>query len=833
MGFLEKLGLAHKSKGNIPIGENKRKEQLKARNKRSKIIRWVTFLGFLGLMIYALPDTTYRQIASYTIGEPWRADDLTAPFSFALLKSGEELEEEREQVRQNVPPIFHINENAVPAIENRTDSLFNQLQPVLDSYVQWQRAEQDPDVSNESDSLRFADELEQSNIDFTEEQWELLLESYADVQLENGIPENFIGNQIENLLVDITRQLMNDGLINISKDDIANDNLTVRNLRERTERNVSLTNTYDPGEAREFAEIQFSSELDSEYVPLAKEFFNRVIVPNWTFSSADTQSRLDEALDEISTTKGAVSQGQVIIRRGDIVTEERANMLRSLADARADMATDLERWSRFGGEVLILVITSLFFLFYLFLYRRQIFDNGPMFLLVFLVLGLVIIASSAVHNFEDISAYVVPIAVAPLILTIIFDSRVGLLAALTLAIITSIYHDNNFEYLVATIMACSFGIFSVRDINKRTQFFVTTPLVVFSGYLLIVSGFMLTRFGSWDIYLNEMVFIAINCIFILFTYPLILLFEKTFDLTTDFTLLELADTNLPLLKDLMNKAPGTFHHSLQVSNLAESAASEIGANALLCRVGALYHDIGKMNKPGYFIENQTGKNEHDKLKPRMSALVIKAHVSDGVKMAEEHDLPDDIIDFIRTHHGTSLIRYFYDRALKNASENEEIREEDFRYDGPLPKTMESGILLLADGIEAASRSMKNPTFNKLESLINRMVDDHVHEGQLNHCPLTFHQIDIIKKTFLNVLKGVYHSRVEYPEDEKRNASESAESKQKTQKNLADQQSDSQSPEHSPGKKETENQEHRPEANQPPQTDDNGNTKEENKPQDSH
>jgi cyclic-di-AMP phosphodiesterase PgpH len=216
----------------------------------------------------------------------------------------------------------------------------------------------------------------------------------------------------------------------------------------------------------------------------------------------------------------------------------------------------------------------------------------------------------------------------------------------------------------------------------------------------------------------------------------------------------------------MNKAPGTFHHSLQVANLAESGAAAIGANALLCRVGALYHDIGKMNKPGYFIENQTGKNEHDKLKPRMSALIIKAHVSDGVKMAEENDLPEKIIEFIRTHHGTSLIRFFYDRAQKLSDNDTEVREEDFRYDGPIPGTKETGILLLADSIEAASRSMKDPTYNKLENLINRMVDDHVYDGQLNHCPLTFDQLDTIKKTFLNILIGVYHSRVEYPEEKK-------------------------------------------------------------------
>lgn len=274
---------------------------------------------------------------------------------------------------------------------------------------------------------------------------------------------------------------------------------------------------------------------------------------------------------------------------------------------------------------------------------------------------------------------------------------------------------------------------------------------------------------EWEVILQNGVFISINCLFILFTYPIILLFEKIFGVTTDFTLLELGDTNQPLLKELMNKAPGTFHHSLQVANLSEAAASSINANPLLVRVGALYHDIGKMVKPEYFVENQAGGfNEHDKLKPQMSAMVIKSHVSEGVKMARDYNLPKVIIDFIETHHGTSVIRYFFEKAKANEEEVEKDTpiEETFRYDGPLPSTKETGILLLADGIEAASRAMKNPTYSKLESLVNRMVDDRVSEGQLSHSPLTFHDLHEIKESFISILVGVYHSRIEYPDDEK-------------------------------------------------------------------
>lgn len=766
MGILEKLGLAQKKKEGAPIiGENKKKEQEATADRNKKYIRWSIFVGFLLILLYALPQTSFRQVSNYTINEPWRADDLTAPFTFALKKSDAELEEEREQIRENTPPIFHINHNTRITIQTRIDSIYRNIQPVLDTYLQWQRKKGDPALSASNDSLRFIEELNNSPVDLSESAWNTLLEDYTAAHLSDDQYQGYIGNDMRNRLMNLADELLNEGVININKSDINNDEITIRDLRQRTERTVSLANIRDMEEANEYASYTFSNIYSSsDYADLAYETYREVMTPNWIFNSSDTQARLDEALADISTTKGAIAQGQVIVRKGDIVTPDRANALRSLADARAETATNIEKWLRFSGDVIVVVIASLFFLFYLYLYRRSIYESNTMFLLVFLIMGILCLASGIVYSFDYLSPYLIPIAIAPLILTIIFDSRVGLMATFVLAIITAIYYDNNFEYLVATVMACGFGVFSVRDINKRTQFFVTTPVVVVLGYILILAGFALTQFGGWENFINQLFFVIINAVFILFTYPLILFFEKAFNVTTDFALLELNDTNLPLLKDLMNKAPGTFHHSLQVANMAESAASAIGANALKCRVGALYHDIGKMKKPAYFIENQTGHNEHNKLKPRMSALVIKAHVSDGVNMGNEHDLPDTIIDFIQTHHGKSLIRYFYEKALKNAENESEIQEEDFRYDGPIPFTKETGILMLADGIEAASRAMKDPTYPKLESLITRMVDNHVHEGQLKNCPLTFHQLDIIKKTFLNILVGVYHSRIGYPEE---------------------------------------------------------------------
>ncbi|MEX0944677.1 MAG: HDIG domain-containing metalloprotein [Balneolaceae bacterium] len=779
MSILNKLGLERKKrKESVPgIGLSKNKNENRSffEDKKNYLRGGILFI-FLALILVTLPQSSFQPVENYIVGEPWRADDLTAPFTFAIKKTSAELEEERDEIRQQTAPIYHINNNASIFIEARTDSLFRNLQPVLDSYLQWQRSKSESASTTQNDSLSYLQERSLADIELNDEAWSLILENYVNINLNNQAESRLVINQIRNQLEEIIGTLLSDGLLNQEKDSIDQNEITVRNLRELTERTISLTNTRDLGGAYDYAQLQFNRIFMPDVARAALQIYEQVIRPNLIYSESDTQALLEENLSNISTTRGAVDQGEIIIRRGDIVTPEIDIRLKSLADARSLSATEMERWLRFSGESFVVIIATMMFFFYLYLYRRKIFERPSMFLLVFLVMGLVTFASAMVYPIENVKSFIIPVAIAPIILTIIFDSRVGLMATITLAIITGIIHDHSFNYMVATTAACSLGVFSVRDIKKRSQFFFITPGIVFLTYGFIIAGFSLSRFSGWENFLNDMTFVAINSVFILFTYPLILLFEKLFKLTTDFTLLELADTNLPLMKKLMSTAPGTFHHSLQLANLAESAASDIGANSLLCRVGAMYHDIGKMVKPSYFIENQSKSNEHDKLKPRMSALVIKAHVSEGVKMAVEHGLPNVIIDFISTHHGTSRIKFFLDKA-KEGSDN--IQEEDFRYDGPIPFTKEQGILMLADGVEASCRSMKDTTYTKLENQINRIIDQNVADGQLSNCPLTFQHIQIIKESFLRILKGVYHSRIEYPEDKK-------EAKKKDNKEVSEQ-----------------------------------------------
>ncbi len=321
----------------------------------------------------------------------------------------------------------------------------------------------------------------------------------------------------------------------------------------------------------------------------------------------------------------------------------------------------------------------------------------------------------------------------------------------------------DFEFTFATIFATTLGVFSVRDIKNRGQFFVSAALV-FLGYLAVLGATAIYFATPSEQFLSDLLLVGVNSFLLIMAYPLLWVFERAFDITTDISLLELSDTNRPLLKELSLRAPGTFNHSLQVANLAEAAADAVGVNALQTRVGALYHDIGKMLKPEYFVENQRpGSNLHDQLKPRMSALIIASHVKEGLEMGRQYNLPQRVLDFIPMHHGTTRIEFFYRKAVDQRGTGEpEILESEFRYPGPRPNSTETGILMLADSVEAASRSLSDPTHKRLETLIDMIFKARIEDGQLDKTDLTFRDLTQIRETFLSMLLGIYHVRVKYP-----------------------------------------------------------------------
>lgn len=766
MSFLTKIGLGPKrNPESLNIGKKKKEQEQASTFTNSVYVRVGLMAVFLVLLFVTVPQPSFEHQFDYQIGEPWMNEDLTAPFTFAILKSDEQLEQERQTIRKNTPPIYQ-RQDVRERVQSLLNSIFEQVETISQVYNQ---SSLEADTSTVK-KQQFIKQINAAGLSLSDEAWHTVLST------EFGI------TALQKNLNTILNDILADGVINRPKKQVGAQLITLRNLDEHTQQTINISSVRDVQQASQYAKYRLRQSLEEEVTQVGLEIFNRVITPNLVYQAEETQQRVAASIANLSTTKGAIGKGQIIIRTGDIVTQEKARVLQSLAEARSQNATDLEKWLKIGGDILIIIAIFVIFFFYMYLYRRRIFKNNIMLLLVLLTLAVMCVGSALLFKFTDVPLLIVPLAIAPIILTIIFDSRLGILSTIALALVIGLIYNNSYEFVTATMVACSLGLFSVRDIKQRSQFFFITPGIVFTAYALVIIGFSMGAFQGWEPLLNKLLYAFLNTLFILFTYPLILLVEKTFNITTDLTLIELGDTNLPLLNRLMSQAPGTFHHSLQVANLSEAAAGAIRANSLLCRVGALYHDIGKVEHPEYFTENQTVINELEKLKPRMSALVIKAHVSNGVKLAKENNIPAVVIDFIKTHHGTSVIKFFYDKALEEAdADKDEIQIEDFCYDGPLPQTKETGIVMLADCVEAASRSMRDPNYQKLNNLVDKMVDERVQNGQLGETPLTFRDLNIIKKTFLNILIGIYHSRVEYPEDDKEPGDRSTATKAKPEK----------------------------------------------------
>jgi len=772
MNLLERLGLARKKKLTPPpLGEAQRETELKE-VRRDIIIKTIISVMFLAIIIALYPRNVVREL-TYQLNEPWKKEDLNAPFDFSILKSEEELEAEREAIRRFTPQVFILQQETEDRIQVRLDSLENRLMPVLQQYAVWQINRATNESIATADSIRFRQTLNNANLSLSGSLIQFLLIQYAEIEIERhknpDARRTFVLRDVRNRLDHLLMEVLRDGIIDVPRINVNSNEISIRNLRDRTERVVSIANVRDLSEASEFVSFRLNRILRNEAATLGVELLDMVLEPNVMYSETQSLARVQEAIDNISKTKGAIAAGQVIIRRGDLIDQQKLTILRSLEAARATRASNLELFLRNVGSFLLTFAFFITFLTYLYLYRRAIFDKNHLFGLVFLLTGMVVGASAVIGRLDTVSEYIVPLAIAPILLTIFFDSRVGIMAAICIGLITSQINGYSFEFLASTLVASSIGVYSVRDIRKRSQFFMITPGLVLISYGIVLLGFTLARTGAWNVLGANMLNIMVNIFFIsILTYPLIYLFEKLFKLTTDVTLYELNDNNNPILKSLMLRAPGSFQHSIQVANLTEAAANAIHANSLLARVGALYHDIGKMEKPQYFVENQVpGLNEHDKLTPSMSAKVIKEHVKAGVKIAQEENLPPAIVKFIETHHGDSLIKYFYDKALKQSEDEKSVHEDFFRYDGPLPDTKESGILLLADCVEAASRSITDPSYKKLENLVDRLVDERVNEGQLKECPLTFRDLSLIKAAFLQILAAMYHGRIKYPGQEEK------------------------------------------------------------------
>jgi len=709
------------------------------------------------------------------VDDIWRQANLHAPFSFAIQKPQEELEQERLLIRSTTPPFFVRDAEAEDQIQARWQEFEETMDRILGHYGRYQinstRGRIDEALV---DSIAFESARDSLEVRFNSIEWDEIVSSYESsvAGLATNSRQRVVGDRLDRETASIALMtasgLISVGILDVDKAEVHADSVVLRNTESFEEVVVASPTIYGLTEAYQRGNDQLALRWTNDAVRfgLSSKLFQYFLEPNLMYDAVDTELRWEARESAILPSANLVRHNEVIVRQGDRITEEIHRKLTSLEHELNQQAGNTVPWKTLSGQFILTLASFLIFFLYLFLLRRPIYEDNRMILLISLLFLAVIAVYGVALRAALLDMYVVPVAIVAILLTVIFDSRVAFFGALTMALIGSHLLNYDFPFTFATVFASTLGIFSVRDIRNRSQFFLSAS-VVFSGYMVVLFANLLVQNTPLDRFQDLAIFAAINAVLLLLAYPALWIFERAFGVTTDLTLLELSDTNRPLLKELSLNAQGTFNHVLQVANLAETAAASIGANALLTRVGALYHDIGKMVKPEYFVENQRGGvNPHDGLKPRMSALIIASHVKEGIDMARRYRLPQEVEDFIPMHHGTTRIEYFYQRALTQHKEGDAaVQESEFRYPGPSPHSKETSILMLADGIEAASRTLDNPTHKRLEGLIDSIVEARRVDGQLDEADLTFSELKTIKESFLGVLMGIYHVRVKYPGEE--------------------------------------------------------------------
>ena len=759
-----------------PVGEKLEKGRKSEKQLLTKniLIKSVIFISLLLVSYIAFPKSELYQF-SVEPGESWRYESLKAPFDFPIYKDTGVIESEKRNIRYTTPPYFSEILQANTKMIAKRDTVKSQLDRIFDAYSQFSKNKaRDSLLWAVQDSLRVTELKRTAWLRLTQEQWEYLTESYmAHLPDSNGAITATTSERLDKILLSqawtIANQLMRVGILDIPLDSVLTEEIVIRKVDESIDIRRNKDNVFGLNEAFVFAEEKFATNFpaNSQYARLGNSFFRAIFQPSLSFMRAETYREWNRKEQRLSPTRDMVSAGSVIVTKGDLVNEETMRRLNSLERAQREKSGNRMPWRIGLGQFMFTISVYAIFFLYLYVLRRKIFDDNRKVLLIALLFIGIIGSYAIVVRSSILNIYAIPVAIVPVMLTVLFDSRVGLFGLLTLAFLGGHFNGYDFEFTFATLFAGFLGVFSVRDIKNRGQIFLSAAIVGI-GYSVILISSWLVFDVSTSVISEDLMSVAINAAQLIVVLPLLWVFERAFDITTDLTLLELSDTNRPLLKELSIRAPGTFNHSLQVANLAEAAADAIGANALLTRVGALYHDIGKMVKPEYFVENQRSQiNPHDQVKPRMSSLIIASHVKEGLEIGRNYNLPKLVLSFIPMHHGTTLIEYFYRKAQElEEGDQASVLESEFRYPGPRPDSRETGILMLADSVEAASRSISEPTHKRLEGLIESIFKARVNDHQLDDTDLTFRDLDKIKETFLAMLIGIHHGRVKYPGQEK-------------------------------------------------------------------
>ena len=722
-------------------------------------------LVLIGTMALLFPRGESLEL-EYKVGGVWAQKDLIAPFPFPVFREEREYFHDVEEAKKGVFPVFERDPQTLNRQSSRLAGFLSEVEAAAALRHRFKLSSLQQRPSAATDSAAFQELASAIEIPFSDREWDILADPGRKKKLE----------EIERVLTGLAREYYQVGFLNRLKNGIVHPQVA---LREGTSETIVPTSrVYDRNDIARMLEgdLQGALKTDKNTADLAYKIGLTFIVPNAIFSPTATQTATIAAIEAVPRTVGFVQENERVVSKHERITGETKLKLESLARAKAEREPESEAVTQFIGIAVHVSIVIMLYGIYLYLFRKKIFQNNRRLALVALIIlleGFFAYLTRELNITAPIE-YLILVPAASMLLTIIFDSRVGFYGTVTLAFLIAGIRGNDYSIALASLVAGALSVYTVRDMKNRTQIFRSLGFI-FLGYALTIAALALERFESLNIVIEQLTFSLANAIISpVLTYGLLIFFERVFKVTTDLTLMELSHFNHPLLRMLSEQAPGTYHHSMTMASLAEAAASAVGANEVLVRAGAYFHDIGKTVKPTYFVENQKGaRNRHDKLAPRMSSLIISAHVKDGMALAREYHLPEEIIEFIPMHHGTTRIEYFYNKALKLAETSsdetkvDEIKDQDYRYPGPKPQTRETGILMLADAIEATARTLDDPSPQKLEVAIDELIKKRFEEGELDECPLTLKDLTKIKEAFLGVLIGIYHSRVKYPEAEKK------------------------------------------------------------------
>lgn len=715
--------------------------------KRKIIIGLITVI--LIVMMFPKGESIESEV---TEGAIWTNDDLIAEFSFPIIKDKQNYENEIRTAKNGVFPVFINNKG------RNGDSL-----KIFAKYI----------LNVIDENLKKEKEAYLNPTFLSSKAFNVLLEKRKNQQQnkENSLNKLFVSLQT------IIESISKNSILSIEKNTRTKDSIAVRvgNIDRIEPLNKYVFLDQAREEVRNYIHsLNVTDDLNEALI----EFTLYFVKPNLVYDEAATNLEIEQAKNNVSKYAGIVNENERIIAKHDRITKPVILKIESYKEAKGEEIGQEGILLQFLGKFLHISFFITILSIYLFLFRKKIFyDNTKIVLISILIVFISFITYLINHiTVKAPIQYLIFVPAASMIFTIVFDSRVGFYLTVILSLIVGALRGNDYTFMAMNFIAGGLSVYTVRDIKNRSQIF-RSFLYILIGYTASILAFGLERFAPVDSLFLEMVFAASNAfISPVLTYGLLIFFERLFKITTDLTLLELSNFDRPLLRDLARKAPGTFNHSMTMGTIAETAAEQIGANALLTRVGAYYHDIGKTISPQQFVENQMNNNNlHENLPPEESASIIVRHVNEGIELARQNKLPQELIDFIPMHHGTSISSYFYEKA-KNLYGEENVKIEDYRYPGPKPNTKETAIVMLADSCESAVRSISEPDAQKVENMINNIFNTKLKDGQLDEAPITFRDITKMKEAFHSILISQHHRRIKYPKQDEAEKGTSAESK---------------------------------------------------------